>query len=84
VSQGLSRLFRFKHLKQLGIADSWSGLRHLQKHQNFPAGLLLGPCSRVWSEDEIKSWLSTRPVEPSEQTQRRARASVEARNGRAA
>jgi predicted DNA-binding transcriptional regulator AlpA len=79
MSNSLSRLLRFKHLKQLGIADSWSGLRHLQKHQGFPAGLLLGPCSRVWPEDEIRSWLATRPSEPSEQTKLRAQKSVEAR-----
>ena len=45
----------------------------------FRLGRLLGPGTRVWTEDEINEWLASRPVEISEQARRRAKASIEAR-----
>jgi hypothetical protein len=40
---------------------------------------LLGPSSRVWTEDEINDWLASLPVEQSRQTKERAAKSVKAR-----
>ena len=56
------RLLRFRHLKERGIADSWPQLRRLMQHQGFPPGRLLGPQTRVWSEEEIDAWFAARPV----------------------
>jgi hypothetical protein len=70
---------RFKGLLERGIVDSYQGLRHLIKNEGFPPGILLGPSTRAWRIDEVNAWLATRPVEPSEQTRRRAQRSIEAR-----
>jgi predicted DNA-binding transcriptional regulator AlpA len=73
------RFLRFKDLQERGLVLSHQGLRHLQIHENFPLGRLLGPSSRVWSETEVAAWLASRPVEPSRQTTERAARSVESR-----
>jgi hypothetical protein len=70
---------RFCDLRDRGIVQSHAGLRHLQVHENFPVGRLLGPNTRVWTAAEINNWLASRPIEPSLQTQERARRSIEAR-----
>jgi predicted DNA-binding transcriptional regulator AlpA len=76
---GVPRFLRFKDLQERGLVLSHQGLRHLQLHENFPLGRLLGPSTRVWSETEVAAWLSSRPVAPSEQTKTRAARSIEAR-----
>jgi hypothetical protein len=78
-SENVSYYLRFADLQARGIVTTWQGLRHLQLHQGFPLGRLLGPSTRAWSADEINGWLSTRPTEPSEQTRARAAKSAEAR-----
>jgi hypothetical protein len=70
---------RFCDLQDRGLVQSHAGLRHLQIHENFPLGRLLGPSTRVWTVAEINDWLKSRPVEPSRQTRERAQRSVEAR-----
>jgi hypothetical protein len=78
-SENVPFFLRFADLQARGIVTTWQGLRHLQLHQGFPLGRLLGPSSRVWSADEVNEWLESRPSEQSPQTRRRARRSVEAR-----
>jgi hypothetical protein len=78
-SENLPYLLRFADLQARGIVTTWQGLRHLQLHQGFPLGRLLGPSSRVWTVQEISDWLASRPVEPSRQTKERAARSAEAR-----
>jgi hypothetical protein len=75
------RLLRFKDLQERGIVQSHTGLRHLQIHQNFQLGRLLGPSTRAWTEPEVSAWLASRPVEQSEQTKERASKSIAARRG---
>jgi len=75
------RFLRFKDLQERGLVLSHQGLRHLQIHENFPLGKLLGPSTRVWSETEVAAWLASRPSEPSRQTRERAAKSIEARKG---
>jgi predicted DNA-binding transcriptional regulator AlpA len=75
----IPRFLRFKDLQERGLVLSHQGLRHLQLYENFPPGRLLGPSSRVWSENEVAAWLNSRPVAPSEQTKSRAQRSIEAR-----
>jgi predicted DNA-binding transcriptional regulator AlpA len=73
------KMLRVKDLQQRGIAASHQAVRHLQLHQNFPLGRLLGPNTRAWTTDEVNDWLRSRPVEVSEQARRRARRSIEVR-----
>jgi hypothetical protein len=78
-SENVPTLLRFKDLQARGVVMSWQSLRHLQLHEGFPLGRLLGPSSRVWTETEVAVWLAGRPSEQSEQTKRRAQKSIEAR-----
>ena len=79
MSNGVPKFLRLKDLEERGIAKTHQAVRHMQIHHGFPLGRLLGPGTRVWTEDEINEWLASRPVEVSEQARRRAKASIEAR-----
>ena len=72
MSNGVPKFLRLKNLEELGIAKSHQAVRHMQMHYGFPLGRLLGPGTRVWTEDEINEWLASRPVEPSEQARGRS------------
>jgi predicted DNA-binding transcriptional regulator AlpA len=54
---------RFSDLKARGIAKSWAQLGLLQKNHGFPAGRLLSPQIRAWTEEEVAEWLAGRPIE---------------------
>ena len=82
-SNDVPKFLRFCDLQDRGLAQSHAGLRHLQLHEGFPLGRLLGPSTRVWTVAEVNEWLATRPTEPSRQTRERAQRSVEARRGAA-
>ena len=73
------KFLRFCDLQDRGLVQSHAGLRHLQVHEGFPLGRLLGPSTRVWTVTEINGWLNSRPVAPSEQTRTRAQKSIDAR-----
>jgi hypothetical protein len=77
------RFLRLKDLQERGIAMRHQAVRHMQIHEGFPLGRLLGPSSRVWSVTEINEWLSSRPTDKSEQTKTRAAKSIAARKGAA-
>ena len=55
---------RFRDLKARGIVTNWTTLRNWQKREGFPPGILLGPNSRAWPEDEIDRWLAGRRAKP--------------------
>jgi hypothetical protein len=78
------RHLRYKDLLERGIVLSHAGLRHLQIHENFPLGKLLGPSTRVWTETEVAAWLASRPTEQSEQTKIRAAKSMAVKQARRA
>jgi hypothetical protein len=78
-SNDVPQHLRFEELRRKGIVNSWPGLRHLQLHEDFPLGKLLGLSTRVWTASEVNAWLANRPTEPSEQTKTRAARSVAAR-----
>jgi predicted DNA-binding transcriptional regulator AlpA len=59
----LPTFVRFNVIKERGIAKSWAQLKHLQKNHGFPAGRLLSPQIRAWTEEEIAEWLASRPTE---------------------
>ena len=78
------RFLRLKDLQERGIAMTHQAVRHMQLHEDFPLGRLLGPGTRVWTVQEINDWLATRPIEVSEQAKRRAQRSIEVRGARRA
>jgi hypothetical protein len=57
------KLVKFKILKQRGIVDNHTRLKELIEDQGFPPGFWTGPNTHVWWEDEIETWLETRPTE---------------------
>jgi hypothetical protein len=77
-SNDVPRFLRLSDLQERGIAMTHQAVRHMQMHEGFPLGRLLGPGTRVWTVHEINDWLASRPVEPSRQTQDRAAKSVAA------
>jgi hypothetical protein len=77
------QLLRHADLVARGITTSWARTRHLQTHEGFPLGKLLGPNSRVWSVDEILAWWNSRPSGVSDHVAARAEKSVAARAAKA-
>lgn len=58
----MTRLLRFRDLKERQIVQSWPQLRRMVQRYGFPPGLLLGPNTRAWREDEVEHWLVARPT----------------------
>jgi predicted DNA-binding transcriptional regulator AlpA len=56
------KFLRFADLKTAGIINSWPMLRRRIERDGFPAGRMLGPNTRAWTEDEILAWLDGRPT----------------------
>ena len=55
------KLLRFKDLVERGIVRNWTTLMRLIREQGFPEGILIGPNSRAWPEDEVDAWVASRP-----------------------
>ncbi|MBY4608981.1 AlpA family phage regulatory protein [Rhizobium sp. 9T] len=55
-------LVRFPHLKERGVVRNWPQLGRLIRDHEFPPGMLIGPNTRAWREDEIEEWLARRPT----------------------
>jgi predicted DNA-binding transcriptional regulator AlpA len=58
----MTRLLRFRDLKERGIIPNWPTLRVRIARDGFPPGRMLGPNSRAWTEAEIDVWLRSRPT----------------------
>jgi hypothetical protein len=58
----MKKLIRFSALQERGIVGNRMTLSRWIEHENFPPGVLLGPNTRVWVEDEVEAWLASRPV----------------------
>ena len=56
----MSKLLRFRHLKERGIVDNRTTLGRWIKRHGFPPGILIGPNSRAWTEEVIEAWLAER------------------------
>ena len=54
---------RFSHLQARNIVGSWAQLRRLQEKHGFPAGRMISPNIRIWSEEEIDAYIAACPVE---------------------
>ena len=60
----MSKFLRFKDLRDRGIVSNRVTLSRWIKGQGFPRGILLGPNSRAYAEDQVEEWLETRAAEP--------------------
>ena len=58
----LSRLLRFRDLKDRKIVLNHVTLKRWVDQEGFPPGRLLGPNTRVWTEAEIEAWVADRPI----------------------
>jgi predicted DNA-binding transcriptional regulator AlpA len=56
------RWLRFPDLVGRGIVNSRMTLHRLIRDHEFPAGVLLTPNARAWSEAEIDAWIASRPT----------------------
>jgi predicted DNA-binding transcriptional regulator AlpA len=58
------RLLRMRDLiKRVGIAKSRATIYEWIKKYGFPPGRMIGPTTRVWTEEEVAAWFATRPIE---------------------
>jgi hypothetical protein len=56
----IPRVYRFKELKALGIVANWTTLSRWIANGTFPAGQLIDPNTRVWTEPELADWLASK------------------------
>ena len=56
----IPKLFRFKDLQEAGIVRNWTTLSRWINNGTFPAGQLIGPNTRVWTERELADWLASK------------------------
>lgn len=56
-------LLRFQDLKKRRIVDNRVQLRRLQERYGFPLGRMLSPNIRVWTVEEVETWLASRPID---------------------
>ncbi len=54
---------RFDDLRDRRIVNNRTTLYRWIKERGFPIGILLGPNTRAWTEDEIETWLAARAAE---------------------
>jgi hypothetical protein len=57
-------LLRYNELKSLRIVNNRVTLRNRIRDHGFPPGRLIGPNTRVWTQDEIKAYTDSRPTAP--------------------
>jgi predicted DNA-binding transcriptional regulator AlpA len=55
------RKLRFRDLRDRGVVDNRTTLKRWVDGQGFPPGKKIGPNTRVWDEDEVDSWIDSRP-----------------------
>lgn len=48
---------RFDDLRERRIVNNRTTLSRWIRERGFPPGILLGPNTRVWSEEEIETWI---------------------------
>lgn len=57
------RYLRYAGLVARGIINNRVTLKNWIRDRGFPPGIKLGENTRVWAEDEVDTWLATRPTE---------------------
>ena len=59
----MQQWLRYADLVDRGLVRNRITLGNWIRDCGFPPGRLLGPNTRVWSEQEIDFWIASRPVE---------------------
>lgn len=54
------KYLRYSDLVERGIVRNRPTLYRWIRHQGFPTGILLGPNTRAWPEDEVFAWINAR------------------------
>jgi predicted DNA-binding transcriptional regulator AlpA len=54
------KYLRFADLVDRRIVNNRQTLSNWIKHHGFPAGIKVGPNTRVWPEDEVEQWIAGR------------------------
>ena len=55
-------LLRYADLQRRNVVKNWQTLSNWIEKENFPPGRLIGPNTRVWTEEEVTEWISSRPT----------------------
>ena len=71
------KFLRFSDLRAAGIVNSWPMLRRRIERDGFPPGRMLGPNTRVWSEEEVEAWIASRPTTKKPAPPRRSKTAAE-------
>ena len=58
------KYLRYADLRSRGIVNNRVTLSNWIRNEGFPCGILAGPNSRLWPEDEVEAWLASRPTAP--------------------
>ena len=59
----MTTYLRFNDLRERRIVDNRTTLYRWIKERGFPPGILLGPNTRAWTEEEVEAWLAERVAE---------------------
>ena len=54
---------RYADLKARGVVKNRTQLKNMIEKYNFPRGRLISPNVRVWTDEEIDTYIDSRPVE---------------------
>jgi hypothetical protein len=60
----MSKFLRFNDLRERGIVANRVTLGAWIASEGFPTGILAGPNTRLWPEEQINEWLASRPTGP--------------------
>ena len=58
----MTKLLRFRDLRDRGIIPNWPTLKVRISRDGFPPGRMIGPNSRAWTEAEVDAWIRSRPA----------------------
>lgn len=58
----IPQVIRFADLKAKGLVTNRETLGRWIREKGFPPGKLIGPNTRVWTDQEINDWWNSRPV----------------------
>lgn len=56
----MPKFLHFKNLRDRRIVNNRATLGRWIKKHGFPQGTLIGPNTRVWTEEEIADWFAER------------------------
>jgi predicted DNA-binding transcriptional regulator AlpA len=56
----MTTLLRYSDLEKRGIVRNRATLRRWIQKEGFPSGTMLGPNTKVWTEEEIAAYIAER------------------------